>query len=1127
MTNFDYLLQYKEFSAFSGLANEAEKQFNKSTMFCGISARKCVEQAVNWMYSVDDDLYLPYDDSIQVLVHDKSFVNIVPGNIQKDLQIVIKVGNQAVHSNTEVDKSRALLSLKALFNFTNWICFTYTDDYQPRKFDENLIPKNKVKIIVKKNQEEIDKYRNELNEKEQSIAELKKQLADLQKALTSNKAKPKDDSKINYETIDEKTTRKLFIDEDLKKLGWQFDGVMVQEEYPVHNMGDKHSDGFVDYVLFGKDHKPLAVVEAKKTSKDPNIGKQQAKDYADCLEREFGQRPFIFYTNGFDCNFWDDLQASPRRVSMIFSQGDLQKLIDRRSLKKDLNSIQINKEITGRDYQMAAIKAVVKSADEGFRKFLLVMATGTGKTRTVISLTDVFARANYATNILFLTDRIQLVKQAYSNYKEHLKSMSLCNMLDYKSRENDKNARIVFSTYPTILNAIDTDKTEDGERLYTPAHFDLIIIDEAHRSIFKKYRAIFDYFDAYLVGLTATPREEVERSTFDFFELEHGNPTYNYTYEEAIKAGYLVDYFPVENSTTFIDKGIHYDDLSDEDKKACEDEYKEGDFEEAPPSDINKFVFNKDTVKKVIEELMENGIKTDAGDKLGKTIIFAYNKKHAQFIVDTFDELYPHLKGGFCARIVCDDSKVEQTIADFEKPEQNPFIAVSVDMLDTGVDVPEVVNLVFFKKVMSKIKFNQMIGRGTRLSPELSCCDGKNGIYEGKKYFYIFDWLRNFEFFRVNKDGVKGSESVSLTESVFNRRVELIRELQSAEFQTEEYEKFRKELVIAVCKQIRELDPKQRTDVHLERQYVLKFQNIDNFNNLSETDVEDLQKHVAKLVYMDEYDLYAKGFDNLVYGLEVLKTQGKSYSRQQAQIINDANKLLKEKANIEQVKSRIPLLSRIVDDSYYANATILNLEEMRIQIRELIKFLEETGKRIRYVDFIDTPLAVGEGTPVYSANNFEAYEKKINSYITEHLDDEAIIKLRNNVRLSQSDYDKLNDVFTKELGTCQQFEKISDGKPLGVFVRSIAKMNRQKVNELFADFISEFNLNIKQIEFVKVIIENIIEQGEINLERLGDGKPPFDRPGKFFSLFNTKAQNRLIAIIRSVNDNARVAQCYL
>lgn len=1126
MTNFDFLLNYPEFSVFASLANESEKQYNKSTMFCGISARKCVEQAVCWMYSVDGDLHMPYDDSIQVLVHDKEFVNIVPGNIQKDIQIVIKVGNQAVHSKTEVDKKFALLALKALFNFMNWIVFTYSDKYETRTFEESLIPANKIKVLVKNNQEEIDKYKDELDEKDKSISELKKQLAELQNSIQKNKSKPKNSSNISYENIDEKTTRKLFIDADLQKLGWQFDGVMIQEEYPVHNMGDKHSDGYVDYVLFGKDHKPLAVVEAKKTSKDPNIGKQQAKDYADCLEREYGRRPFIFYTNGFDCIFWDDLQTTPRPVSMIFSQGDLQKLIDRRDVRKDLNSIQINTDITGRDYQMAAIKAVVQSATEGFRKFLLVMATGTGKTRTVISLTDVFARANYATNILFLTDRIQLVKQAYGNYKEHLKSMSLCNMLDYKEREANKNARIVFSTYPTILNAIDTDKTEDGERLYTPAHFDLIIIDEAHRSIFKKYRAIFEYFDAYLVGLTATPREEVERSTFDFFELEHGNPTYNYTYEEAVKNGYLVDYYPVENSTTFIDKGIHFDDLSEEDKQAIEDQYKEegkSDFEEAPPSDINKFVFNKDTVKKVLEELMANGIKTEAGDKLGKTIIFAYNKKHAQFIVDTFDKMYPKLGGGFCTRIVCDDSKVEQTIADFEKPDQNPYIAVSVDMLDTGVDVPEVVNLVFFKKVMSKIKFNQMIGRGTRLCPELSCSDGKNGIYEGKKYFYIFDWLRNFEFFRINKEGVKGSETISLTESIFIKRVELIKELQSADYQTEEYENFRNELVDILYKQVSELNL-ELTPVQLVRQHVLKFQNKDSFKNLNDEDVENLSKHVAQLVYMDESDLYAKGFDNLVYGLEVLKCQQKSYSRQQSEIVNDANLLLQKKANIDQVKKQIPLLKTIIEENYFTNATILSLEDMRTQIRDLIKFLIETKhKKVRYTNYIDGVLPIGEGEPVYLVNDFEAYKKKVNSYITNHIDDEAIFKLRNNVKLSTEDYKKLEEVFTKELGSKEQFDQIRDGKPLGVFVRSIAKMDRKTANEMFAGFIAEFNLNIKQIEFVKVIIENIIEQGEINLERLADGKPPFDRPGKFFTLFGKDAQTRLITIIRTVNDNARVA----
>lgn len=1123
MTNFDFLSDYPEFAVFSQLALEAEKQYSKSTMFCGIATRKCIEQAVLWMYSVDDDLHLPYDDRIQLLVHDASFIQIVPGNIQKDIQIAIKVGNQAVHSKTAVEKQFALLALKSLFNFMNWIAFTYGKKYKTRHFDESLIPSNKIKIVVKKSTDEIAKYKDELDEKEKSITELKKQLAELQKSINENKTKPKTDVQVEYEKIDEKTTRKLFIDEDLKKLGWQFDGVMIQEEYAVHNMGNNRSDGFVDYVLFGKDHKPLAVVEAKKTNKDPNVGKQQAKDYADCLEREYGRRPFIFYTNGFECFFWDDLQATPRQVSMIFSQGDLQKLIDRRNLKKDLNSIKINTEITGRDYQLAAIKAVAHSAEQGIRKFLLVMATGTGKTRTVISLTDIFTKANYATNVLFLTDRIQLVKQAYSNYKEHLKSMSLCNMLDSKERSANKNARIVFSTYPTILNAIDSDKTEDGERLYTPAHFDLIIIDEAHRSIFKKYRAIFDYFDSYLIGLTATPREELERSTFDFFDLEHGNPTYCYTYEEAVKNGYLVDYYPVENSTTFIDKGIHFDDLSEEDKKAYEDKYNEegkSDFEEVPPTDINKFVFNKDTVKKVIEELMQNGIKTDAGDKLGKTIIFAYNKKHAQFIVDTFDELYPQLKGGFCSRIVCDDSKVEQTISNFEKADKNPFIAVSVDMLDTGVDVPEVVNLVFFKKIMSKIKFNQMIGRGTRLCPNLFCTDSQNGDYEGKKYFYIFDWLRNFEFFRVNKDGIKGSETASLTENIFSRRIELIKELQSSEYQIPEYEKFRNELVEIVHNQILLL-PKERTDVFLARKYVLKFQNIESFNALEISDVENLKKHIAHLVYMDEADLYAKSFDNIVYGLEVLKMQNKPYNRHQAEIVKDAQLLLKTKSTIEQVKKQLPLLTRITDDSYFLNATILNLEEMRIQLRELIKFLVETKYRqVRYTDFKDNTLYIGEGEPVFTGDNFETYEKKVNSYIYEHLDEGAIMKLRNNVKLSKDDYEKLNEVFTKELGSQEQFDKIREGKPLGVFVRSIAKMDRKSTNELFANFITEFNLNIKQIEFVKVIIENIIEQGEVNLSRLGSGLPPFDRPGKFFTLFGTDAQKKLISIIRAVNENA-------
>ena len=525
-------------------------------------------------------------------------------------------------------------------------------------------------------------------------------------------------------------------------------------------------------------------------------------------------------------------------------------------------------------------------------------------------------------------------------------------------------------------------------------------------------------------------------------------------------------------------------------------------------------------MKKVIEELMKNGIKTDAGDKLGKSIIFAYNKKHAQFIVDVFDELYPHLKGGFCSRIVCDDSKVEQTILNFQKADQNPFIAVSVDMLDTGVDIPEVVNLVFFKKIMSKIKFNQMIGRGTRLCPLLSCSDGVNGIYEGKKYFYIFDWLRNFEFFRVNKDGIKGSESISLTESIFIKNVELIKELQSYEYQTSEYEIFREELIQTVYTQIQCLNL-ELTPVHLVRQYVLKYKNRESFNSLEDTDVKNLSKYIANLVYMDETDLYAKSFDNIVYGLEVLKIKKKSFTRQEAEIIKDASLLLKTKATIDQVKKQIPLLSKLVNNNYFSNSTIIEIENMRKSVRGLIKYLVETKRKTpRYTDYIDQPLPLGQGEPVYTGNSYEAYIKKVNSYIYEHLDDEAIFKLRNNVKLTELDYNKLNDVFTKELGSQEQFDKVRDGKTLGVFVRSIAKMDRKTTKELFAQFIVDFNLNIKQIEFINMIIENIIEQGEINISRLADGKPPFDRPSKFFNLFGKDAQLQLINIIKSVNDNA-------
>lgn len=1123
MANFDFLTYDTNYSAFSQMAIQAELQYNKNTVFSAFAARKSLEQAVKWMYSVDPDLHKPYDDSIQVLVHESSFVNAVPSNIRHDIQLVIKVGNSGVHDTLSVEKKYVLLSLKALFNFLNWLDYTYGSDYKQRTFSEDAIPKNKVVVAIKKpSQDELQKYKDEIDSKDNTIEELKKQLAQALASIQNNKIHPSNKPDLKVEDLSEFQTRKMFIDEDLKTLGWRIDQVQVVEEYKVDDMeGIPGKTGYIDYVLFGKDGAPLAVVEAKKTTKDPNVGKQQAVLYADCLERKFNRRPFIFYTNGFETFFWDDNQYAPRSVSMIFAMADLQKLMDRRNLLCDLNSVKINTEISGRPYQMKAIRSICAEMEKKIRKFLLVMATGTGKTRTAISIVDVLSRAHYVSNVLFLADRIQLVEQAYDAFRENCPDVTVCNLLDAKDKAENKGARIVFSTYPTILNAIDTEKNKDGNRTFTPAHFDLIIIDEAHRSIFKKYRAIFEYFDAYLVGLTATPRRDVDKSTFEFFELQDDVPTDVYEYETAVDAGFLVPYHAIEQTSTFLDEGINKDNLSEEDleKVRRQEEESEEPFEEIPPKAINEYVFNEDTTRQVLEDLMTKGIKT-GGDKLGKTIIFAYNKNHAQHIVNTFDKFWPQYKGKMCQRIVCDDTKVKSTIKEFKKSDSQLQIAVSVDMLDTGVDIPEVVNLVFYKKIRSKIKFWQMIGRGTRLAPELVCTD-ETGSYVGKKYFYIFDYLRNFEYLREAKNGIEGAASKSLSERIFAHKCAVIKLLQDSAWADQKFINYRDQLVNEVHTQIAALNTKL-TPVHLELKHVLKFQNQKSFECLTDEDVLNLSKHIAPLVFNGELDQYAKGFDNFCYGIMEALLSSQPIDLYRSKIKYVAEKLL-QKTSIKAVRDHLSRLQHLSVSSYYDGLNVLDYEEIRKEIRELAQFAVDKGHEPIFVDYddniktVDVPGGTPNPTP---ADNFEEYKKKVDAYLSEHMQDEAINKLRTNQPLTKDDFDSLNHIFTEELGNKDLFTQLSQGKSLGVFIRWATKMDKDAINDYFAEFINAANMNSMQIEFVQRLINIIIEQGEINLEALMRGKLPFDRP-KVTALFGSDAQSRIFALIRNLNLNAK------
>ncbi|MFR5134091.1 MAG: DEAD/DEAH box helicase family protein [Acutalibacter sp.] len=1119
MLNFAFLTTKPDYTLFAPACIEAEKIYASAPAMCAVGCRKALELAVKWVYAADATMKMPYKDNLQSLIHEPSFRFAVDSNTWGKLPFIIKLGNLAVHTERSVQPSDALASLKGLFEFVQWIDYCYGSDYQERVFDESLIPTEKVAVDTRK----IKEQESLLGEKEAEIEALRKQIEQMSAQYTAEKEKHQQERSFQAEDLSEFQTRKIYIDVDLKFMGWKFDGTDadVQEEYPVQGMAGVVSQmGYCDYVLFGKDGLPLAVIEAKRTSKDPNIGRKQAVLYADCLERKFGRRPMMFTTNGFETYFWDDQSGPQRKVSGVFSKEDLQKLMNRRAERQDLMSIPIDDKITDRYYQKEAIRAVCGQIEQGFRKHLLVMATGTGKTRTASSLTDVLSRGKWITNILFLADRTALVKQAKDDFKRYLPDMSLCNLC---SNKDDRNARIVFSTYPTILNAIDDTKSKDGRQLFTPAHFDLIIIDESHRSIFKKYRAIFEYFDALMVGLTATPKTDVDRNTYDFFEMEHGVPTYAYDYETAVYQDHvLVPYYNYEVKTKFLDEGITYDDLSDEDKERYEDDFIEDgmmpDF--IPSAALNKFVFNEKTVDMVLQDLMERGIKVAGGDRLGKTIIFAQNKRHVEFILERFNKLYPQYHGSFAQRVICDDSYAQTIIDDFKQPEKEPHIAVSVDMMDTGIDVPECVNLVFFKKVRSKAKFWQMIGRGTRLCKGLSCVDQVDGVYTDKRRFLIFDYCGNFEYFREHKEGYEARETKTLSENIFGKQIKIVMALQESTFAGEDYQAWRNELIETCHKQVVALNS-ELISVKLRMQYVEKYKKQDAFLSISEGDKGELLTQIAPLVQSEETDEFAKRFDNFMYGLMLAHIEQMPAFKYAKKQLCDTASLLERKANIPQIKEKLPLLQEIHTDVFWNANDILLFEKVRKELRGLIRFLDENdGGQKRIITKLTDPIIDSqEGVQLDIAYDFEDYRAKVNRYVNEHGNTLAIYKLTHNIPLATSDYQELERVLTSELGSKEDYKREFGDTPFGLLIRKIAKLDHEAAMQAFSVFINDQSLNQKQISFVKKIINHIELNGYMeNVSELT--KPPFDKPVSFIKLFDAKTRTALIATINQIRENA-------
>ena len=613
MSNFDFILKNEIFKTFAEASVEAEKSIAVANVSCTILCRRALELAVKWIYANDRELVLPYQNNLSSLVYDINFKSMINEKVFNGMTYIIKLGNFSVHSNRKVTRKEAVLCLKYLFDFMDWLAYYYDSNYTETKFDEGKLPGESSANLKKEEREELE---NKLVEKDEKIEKILKENEELREKLTKQRTSKKTAYNFKVSDISEFETRKQFIDLDLKIAGW--DSTNIREEVEVKGMPNTQETGHVDYVLYGENGKPLAVVEAKRTSKDAKIGQQQAKLYADCLEKEYAQRPIIYYTNGKEIYMWDDVSYPERKVSGYYTQDELQLLIKRRNSKENLEHIYIANNIANRPYQLEAVKKVCESFEQKHRRALIVMATGTGKTRTAISLVDVLTSKNWVQNVLFLADRTELVKQAEKNFKKLLPDMSCCNLLSSKDGDPEES-RIIFSTYQTMINCIDKMKSKNGITLFTPGHFDLIIIDEAHRSIYKKYQAIFEYFDGLLVGLTATPRDDVDKNTYKFFQLENNVPTFVYEYDEAVRQKYLVDYHTISTTTKFIERGIKYSELKEEDREEYENLFEEGEVqEEISSSAINSWLFNRDTIKIILETVMQKGLKVEGGDKLRK-----------------------------------------------------------------------------------------------------------------------------------------------------------------------------------------------------------------------------------------------------------------------------------------------------------------------------------------------------------------------------------------------------------------------------------------------------------------------------------------------------------------------------
>lgn len=1122
MSNFAFL--QSEWPQVYESAARAEAMVYPDPRAACFYVRRALELAVRWLYKADAKLTLPYQDNLAALLAEPTFLALASARIVAKTRLIKDHGNRAVHTQKVITQYDALVACRELFQVCYWIAHRYAQGARPPAeltFNDAHLPKTSADPQqTQKKLEELaaslaardESLKALLKDKESLDAEIVALRAQVAAAQAANEAVP-DAREHEY---NEAETRDAFIDLLLKEAGWELRQKGRDTEYEVRGMPNSTGIGKVDYVLWDDNGKPLAVVEAKSSRRGSLEGQQQAKLYADCLEQMTGQRPLIFGSNGYEHWFWDDTQYPPRAVQGFYTRDELKLAIERRSTRKPLDTVKTDNTVCERYYQERAIRKVTAALERRQRKALLVMATGSGKTRTVIGLCDVLQRANWVKRVLFLADRNALVKQAVNAFKRHLPASSPVNLVT----ERNEDGRVCVCTYQTMMGLID--EMKDGKKRFGPGHFDLVVIDEAHRSVYKKFRGIFEYFDSHLVGLTATPKDEIDHDTYGLFDLESGVPTDEYSLDEAIRDKWLVPPEPFSINLRFPREGIHYDDLSPE-EKAKWDETDWDEDGEVPDhvnaEAVNSWLFNKDTVDKVLEQLMTRGHKVAGGDRLGKTIIFAKTHKHAEFIEQRFNANYPHYAGHF-ARVI--DFKVEfaQSLIDtFSIAADSPHIAISVDMLDTGIDVPEVVNLLFFKPVRSATKFWQMVGRGTRL------CENLFAPGRDKKNFYIFDVCGNLEFFRQPIKNPAAGGSAGLSERIFGRRVELIAALDGVAERDDDSRLLRSSTATLLRDQISAM-PVENFLVRAKRRLVEKYSQPDAWNELDIAAQGELTNEVAGLPSaLTDADLDAKQFDLLVLSLQLAMLRAEPRFEQLREDVIALARAMEEKQAIPMVRDQMVFIQEIQSAQFWEAITVPELERVRIRLRALVKFIDKKRRNPVYTNFEDQLRAVDPVLmPAMNAGvDSGRFQEKALAFLRENLEHPALHKVRWNEPLTKDDLDALEQMFVDAgVASQQQLEEAAreDGG-LGLFIRSLVGLDRAAAKRAFDGFQAGRALSENQLEFVNMVIDHLTQCGWMKPDQLYTS--PFtdeftSGPNGVFT--EEQALHDLIGVLASVRNNA-------